>query len=244
MDSLPSAHPGLIPSGDSATEYPSKVLDSGHDCRRKIHGIGSPSCQPAVVRLHRCAEVISPCCEVSAGENSVHATGLPRQARGRDRVEWGPIASVPNGASVDPARDGGAIMRHTRCSGRNGKEHTMAAKRFNETDIDFDAIDGDLAKLAPPKLSAEGRPGPSAGPHGRATGQGRHGGADARSAESTRHRDRGEKPEGLPRQGRAAGTKGGEVHGERHGFGGRQAIRSERLARSAGRERAISLEER
>ena len=30
---------------------------------------------------------------------------------------------------------------------------TMGASRFNETDIDFDAIDGDLAKLAPPKLS-------------------------------------------------------------------------------------------
>ena len=29
----------------------------------------------------------------------------------------------------------------------------MAAKRFNETDIDFEAIDGELAKLAPPKLS-------------------------------------------------------------------------------------------
>ena len=29
----------------------------------------------------------------------------------------------------------------------------MAARRFNETDIDFEAIDGDLAKLAPPKLS-------------------------------------------------------------------------------------------
>ena len=29
----------------------------------------------------------------------------------------------------------------------------MAARRFNETDIDFDAIDGDLAKLVPPKLS-------------------------------------------------------------------------------------------
>ena len=27
------------------------------------------------------------------------------------------------------------------------------AKRFNETDIDFDAIDGELAKLMPPKLS-------------------------------------------------------------------------------------------
>ena len=29
----------------------------------------------------------------------------------------------------------------------------MPAKRFNETDIDFEAIEGDLAKLAPPKLS-------------------------------------------------------------------------------------------
>ena len=29
----------------------------------------------------------------------------------------------------------------------------MSAKRFNEADIDFDAIDGELAKLVPPKLS-------------------------------------------------------------------------------------------
>ena len=29
----------------------------------------------------------------------------------------------------------------------------MTAKRFNEADIDFDAIDGELAKLVPPKLS-------------------------------------------------------------------------------------------
>ena len=29
----------------------------------------------------------------------------------------------------------------------------MVARRFNESDIDFDAIDGDLSKLAPPKLS-------------------------------------------------------------------------------------------
>ena len=29
----------------------------------------------------------------------------------------------------------------------------MVARRFNEADIDFEAIDGDLAKLAPPKLS-------------------------------------------------------------------------------------------
>ena len=29
----------------------------------------------------------------------------------------------------------------------------MTAKRFNEADIHFDAIDGELAKLVPPKLS-------------------------------------------------------------------------------------------
>ena len=29
----------------------------------------------------------------------------------------------------------------------------MVARRFNESDVDFEAIDGDLAKLAPPKLS-------------------------------------------------------------------------------------------
>ena len=29
----------------------------------------------------------------------------------------------------------------------------MVARRFNEADMDFDAIDGDLAKLAPPKLT-------------------------------------------------------------------------------------------
>ena len=29
----------------------------------------------------------------------------------------------------------------------------MPAKRFNEADIDFNAIDGELAKLVPPKLS-------------------------------------------------------------------------------------------
>ena len=29
----------------------------------------------------------------------------------------------------------------------------MSAKRFNEADIDFDAIDGEMAKLVPPKLS-------------------------------------------------------------------------------------------
>ena len=29
----------------------------------------------------------------------------------------------------------------------------MPAKRFNEADIDFNAMDGELAKLVPPKLS-------------------------------------------------------------------------------------------
>ena len=29
----------------------------------------------------------------------------------------------------------------------------MSPKRFNEADIDFNAIDGELAKLVPPKLS-------------------------------------------------------------------------------------------
>ena len=29
----------------------------------------------------------------------------------------------------------------------------MPAKQFNEADVDFDAIDGELAKLVPPKLS-------------------------------------------------------------------------------------------
>ena len=29
----------------------------------------------------------------------------------------------------------------------------MPAKRFNEADVDFDAMDGELAKLVPPKLS-------------------------------------------------------------------------------------------
>ena len=32
----------------------------------------------------------------------------------------------------------------------------MPAKRFNEADIDFDAMDGELAKLVPPKLSLDG----------------------------------------------------------------------------------------
>ena len=31
----------------------------------------------------------------------------------------------------------------------------MPAKRFNEADIDFDAIDGELAKLVPPNTTGE-----------------------------------------------------------------------------------------
>ena len=34
-----------------------------------------------------------------------------------------------------------------------GERRNMPAKRFNEADIDFNAIDGELAKLVPPKLS-------------------------------------------------------------------------------------------
>ena len=37
--------------------------------------------------------------------------------------------------------------------GNGGERRNMTAKRFNEADIDFDAIDGELAKLVPPKLS-------------------------------------------------------------------------------------------
>ena len=37
--------------------------------------------------------------------------------------------------------------------GNGGERRNMSAKRFNEADIDFDAIDGELAKLVPPKLS-------------------------------------------------------------------------------------------
>ena len=32
-------------------------------------------------------------------------------------------------------------------SGNGGEKRTMPAKRFNEADIDFDAIDGELANL-------------------------------------------------------------------------------------------------
>ena len=38
-------------------------------------------------------------------------------------------------------------------SGNSGERWTMPARRFNEADIDFDAMDGELAKLVPPKLS-------------------------------------------------------------------------------------------
>ena len=45
----------------------------------------------------------------------------------------------------------------------------MVARRFNEADVDFEAIDGDLAKLAPPKLSLKDVLGPSARANARAT---------------------------------------------------------------------------
>ena len=38
-------------------------------------------------------------------------------------------------------------------SGNGRERRNISAKRFNEADIDFDAIDGELAKLVPPKLS-------------------------------------------------------------------------------------------
>ena len=37
--------------------------------------------------------------------------------------------------------------------GNGGERRNMPAKRFNEADIDFDAMDGESAKLVPPKLS-------------------------------------------------------------------------------------------
>ena len=55
----------------------------------------------------------------------------------------------------------------------------MPAKRFNEADIDFDAMDGELAKLVPPKLSLTDVLDPFAEAIGRATGQGGYGGSDA-----------------------------------------------------------------
>ena len=66
----------------------------------------------------------------------------------------------------------------------------MVARRFNESDIDFEAIDADLAKLAPPKLSLKDVLDRLARADARATGQGRHGGADARGAEGAGHRNR------------------------------------------------------
>ena len=62
--------------------------------------------------------------------------------------------------------------------GNSGERWTMPAKRFNEADIDFDAIDGELAKLVPPKLSLTDVSGPFTEATGRATGEGRDGGSD------------------------------------------------------------------
>ena len=120
----------------------------------------------------------------------------------------------------------------------------MVARRFNEADVDFEAIDGDLAKLAPPKLTLKDVLDRLRERMLEQRAEGRHGGADTRSADGKGHRNRGKKPEGLPRQGRAAGTQDGEVDGECLGFGGRQGSVLSAMARRIERGRAVSLEER
>ena len=55
----------------------------------------------------------------------------------------------------------------------------MPAKRFNEADIDFNAIDGELAKLVPPKLSLTDVLDRLRKRLVEATGQGGDGGSDA-----------------------------------------------------------------
>ena len=113
----------------------------------------------------------------------------------------------------------------------------MAGKAFQRDGYRLRGDRGRSGEAGAAEAEPEGRPGPSARPHGRATGQGRHGGADARSAESTRHRDRRAEPEDVPRQGRAAGTQDGEVRGSGGGNGiGRRSVLSA-MTRSAGRER-------
>ncbi len=44
-------------------------------------------------------------------------------------------------------------MRNTLNSLDIGEGGIMVVRRYNESDVDFEAIDADLAKLAPPKLS-------------------------------------------------------------------------------------------
>ena len=60
----------------------------------------------------------------------------------------------------------------------------MVARRFNESDVDFEAIDGDLAKLAPPKLTLK-TSWTVCETAWSSNGQGRHGGADTRGADGT-----------------------------------------------------------
>ena len=43
-------------------------------------------------------------------------------------------------------------MRNHLESWKKAEDVVMVARRYNEADIDFGAIDADLAKLAPPKL--------------------------------------------------------------------------------------------
>ena len=47
----------------------------------------------------------------------------------------------------------GATMRRHVEKRQEAEDRIMPARRFNEGDIDFEAIDADLAKLAAPKLS-------------------------------------------------------------------------------------------
>ena len=96
-------------------------------------------------------------------------------------------------------------------------------------------------KTGAAEAGPEGRSGPSARANARAAGQGRDGGPDARSAEGTRYRDRRAEPEGVPRQGRAAGTEGGQGGGAGCGngvgrgsvLGGRSTV--ERVGEEPGR---------
>ena len=162
--------------------------------------------------VHRCAEVAF-VLRFMVVPKRIAADGMEFQgSRGsRRRIcdrGWGAIRMTDlRGSSVDaggmPSGDHDFTLAYA--VGREPDGDTMAASpvQRNGYRLRCHRRRG-LAKLAPPKLSAERRPGPSARPHGRATGQGRHGRADARSAESTRHRDRGEELESLPRKGRAA----------------------------------------
>ena len=120
----------------------------------------------------------------------------------------------------------------------------MPARRFNETDIDFEAIEGDLAKLAPPKLSLKDVLDRL---RDRMVEQRAKGVTVAQMHEVLKARgiEIGERSlKDVPRQGRASGTQDGEVRraGSGNGVGQRSVLSA--MVRSAVRERAISLEER